>query len=56
MREYSYQALSNQVTKYPAYDAKLLDADNLTEAGKAYKQREEYYNEFVYATYLDIPD
>ena len=55
-REYSYQALSNQVTKYPAYDAKLLDADNLTEAGKAYKQREEHYNEFVYATYLDIPE
>ncbi|MRN26992.1 hypothetical protein EAI30_20600, partial [Romboutsia ilealis] len=23
--------------------------------GKAYKRNEEFYNEFVYATYLDIP-
>lgn len=55
-REYSYQALLNQVTKYPAYDAKLLDEDNLTEAGRSYKRKEEYYNEFVYSTYLDIPE
>lgn len=54
-REYVYQALSNQITKYPVYDARLLDKKNLTEAGKAYKRNEEFYNEFVYATYLDIP-
>ena len=54
-REYSYQALSNQVTKYPALDAKLLDEENLTEEKKDYQKQEEYYNEFVYDTYLEIP-
>lgn len=54
-REYSYGALSNQVTNYPAYAARLLDTDNLTEREKAYQEREEYYNEFVYSEYLEIP-
>lgn len=55
-REYTYQALPNQVTKYPAYAAALLDEDSLTEQGKTYQSLEAYYNEFVYSVYLDIPD
>lgn len=54
-REYSYKALPNQIIKYPAYDAALLKEDTLSEEGKAYKEKEEYYNEFAYGTYLEIP-
>ena len=54
-REYSYEALSNQITNYPSYDAALLKEDSLTEAGRAYQNLEGYYNEFVYSAYLDLP-
>ena len=30
-REYSYDALSNQITNYPAYAALLLPSDSLSE-------------------------
>lgn len=54
-REYSYKALSNQVTKYPVYATALLKEDEWNESGKKYKKLEEYYNEFVYDTYLEVP-
>lgn len=56
MRDYRFQALSNQVTRYPTYAAALLDTESLTEQGKTYQKLEEYYNAFVYDTYRDIPD
>ena len=34
----------------------MLDADALDEAGKNYQNLESYYNEFVYHTYLDMPE
>ena len=52
-RQYTYQALLPQITKYPVYTTALLDADALDEAGKNYQNLESYYNEFVYHTYLD---
>ena len=55
-RSYSYEALSNQVTKYPRYAEALYEEDTLDEAGKAYQEKEAYYNEFVYQTYLEIPE
>lgn len=54
-RSYTYHALSNQIINYPTLAAKLLDEENLTEAGKAYQELEGYYNEYVYDTYLDVP-
>ena len=35
-RQYTYQALLPQITKYPVYTTALLDADALDEAGKNY--------------------
>ena len=55
-RQYTYQALLPQITKYPVYTTALLDADALDEAGKNYQNLESYYNEFVYHTYLDMPE
>lgn len=55
-REYSYEALANQVTKYPALNAALLDTDSLGEEGENYRELEGFYNEFAYSVYLDIPD
>lgn len=55
-RSYTYQALLPQITKYPAYTAALLQTDTLDEAGKNYQNLESYYNEFVYRTYLEVPD
>ncbi len=55
-RSYTYEAYPELVTKYPSYAEVLLDTDNLSEAGKTYASQEEYYNEFVYATYLDVPE
>ena len=54
-RKYTYQALANQVVRYPILAAKLLDEENLTEEGKSYQKKEEYYNEYVYDTYLTVP-
>lgn len=54
-RSYVYQALSNQVVNYPSLAAKLLDEENLSEEEKEYQKLESYYNEFVYDTYLDLP-
>ena len=55
-RSYTYQALPNQVTKYPMYAAALLDEETLTEQEKSYQSLEEHYNEFVYSAYLNIPE
>lgn len=55
-RQYTYQALLPQITKYPVYTTALLDTDALDEAGKNYQNLESYYNEFVYHTYLDMPE
>ena len=55
-RQYTYQALLPQITKYPVYTTALLDADALDDAGKNYQNLESYYNEFVYHTYLDMPE
>lgn len=55
-RQYTYQTLLPQITKYPAYTTALLDTDALDEAGKNYQNLESYYNEFVYHTYLDMPE
>lgn len=55
-RNYTYQAYQALITKYPSYTAALLDSEHLSAAGKAYQKLEEYYNEFAYNNYLDIPD
>lgn len=55
-REYTYQALENQVVNYPTYAAALLEQENLSTSGKNYQKNEEYYNAFVYDTYLELPE
>lgn len=55
-RTYTYQAYPALITKYPSYTATLLDAEHLDTAGKTYQKLEEYYNEFAYDNYLNMPD
>lgn len=52
---YRYEALSNQVTKFPGLAAALADAEDLDEEGSRYAELEQYYNQFVYENYLEIP-
>lgn len=55
-REYSYEALSNQILQYPALTAALLDTESLSPAGAAYAKLEGYYNQFAYETCLSVPE
>ena len=55
-REYSYEALSNQILQYPALTAALLDTESLSPAGEAYAKLEGYYNQFAYETCLSVPE
>ena len=55
-RAYSYRATAPQVTHFPTLASKLVDEENLTDEGAAYKELEGYYNEFAYAHYLDMPE
>ena len=55
-REYTYTALENQIKKYPSLTAKLADTENLNEAGKAYSEKEAFYNQYVYETNLELPE
>lgn len=54
---YKYSSLSNQVKQYTALAEKLYNqSDSATEEVKKYINNESHYNEFVYDTYLEIPD
>ena len=55
-REYTYTALENQIKKYPSLTAKLADTENLDEEGKAYSEKEAFYNQYVYETDLELPE
>lgn len=55
-REYTYTTLENQIKKYPSLTAKLADEKNLDEAGKAYSEKEAFYNQYVYETDLELPE
>ena len=55
-RKYTYTALENQIKKYPSLTAKLADTENLDEAGKAYSEKEAFYNQYVYETDLELPE
>lgn len=56
-RYYKYTALLNQVKSYTALSQKLNDEKTSNKkAIDSYINNEEHYNEFVYDTYLDIPE
>lgn len=55
-REYTYTALENQIKKYPSLTSKLADTENLDETGKAYSEKEAFYNQYVYETNLELPE
>ena len=55
-RKYTYTALENQIKKYPSLTAKLADTENLDEEGKAYSEKEAFYNQYVYETNLELPE
>ena len=55
-REYTYTALENQIKKYPSLTAKLADTENLDEEGKAYSEKEAFYNQYVNETDLELPE
>lgn len=55
-RKYTYTALENQIKKYPSLTAKLADEKNLDETGKAYSEKEAFYNQYVYETDLELAE
>ncbi len=54
-RFYRYAALPNQVKRYPTLSGQL-QAELKQGNAKDYLNHEDHYNEFVYASYLDMPE
>lgn len=55
-RSYSYEALSDQVTRFYYLTSKLYRDEDLDETGRFYQKLEGYYNQYVYETYLQLPE
>ena len=56
-RDYTFLALSNQVSQYPSLVSNLAQAETDTSdaALQSYLTQESYYNNFVYSNYTQIP-